>query len=257
MMRPVVLVLAVALGACSTPRGSGVDPTSTTEVPLITTTSTTEAPDIETTATTGTTVEECAERDGVLMTGRGFVCPPYVEIGPDEDSPSSTGGEFSPKIYLPGEYVTRAFQPTLSFSRSESFGVWGEWPDEVTLDISEGRGITYGLSGSKLADLEELVVQSWVTLLEESQIEVGGQPATRTDYVVGDECEQRPYPRCYLDVGDRSEPTFQTGGRVTIVIIDVGGRRMAIYIKISPAHIDSYLAEVAQPILDSIEFHSQ
>lgn len=52
----------------------------------------------------------------------------------------------------------------------------------------------------------------------------------------------RAYPRCRLDVGNRSEPTFQKSGRVTIVMIEVARQLMAVYIEVSPAHIDSYLA---------------
>ncbi len=198
---------------------------------------------------------ECTESGGLLTTRRGFVCPPHLEVGPGLDKAGSTGGPPTPRRHLAGEYTTRVFRPAITFTRPQAFGAWGELPEEVSLDISPGRGLMYGLASSIVPQLRELVDQEWATAVEVAEIEVDGHAGTRTDFIVGPQCDGSSAARlCYFDAGTMPEYRYQAGVAITVVIVEVPDGPMGILVKASPPDVDSYWSEVAGPVIDSLRF---
>jgi hypothetical protein len=255
-VRGVTAVLVLLLAACSTAGGD----TTTTTAPLTEPSTTTTAPATTTTTErTTTTVEECTERNGVLRNRRGFVCPPwlipldFVGIGTGQTA-----------IHLPGTYDTRQFIPRFRFTREEQFTTVGERTQSVAFDYPPNMAMeAFGGEGAlELARLPELQPVGrpddwiWVEELETGEIEVGGSPAMVTSFTANclDETSVNP-DACLFDIPALGNGIWTQlhGQRTAVIVVDTPDP-MTIVVEADDRSFDTYWAEVAQPILDSIEF---
>jgi hypothetical protein len=244
------------LAACT---GAAEDTTTTAPLTEPSTTSTTTPTTSTTTEATTTTMEECTEREGVLRTRRGFVCPPTL-------------GEFifsdGPDLYLPGVYQTRAFHPALRFARTTTFTTFGEHAEHLVFDLSDHGAVSSmsGPFGDGMASLPEQSPTnapegwSWVTDSTSTAIEIDDVPATRTDFTA--DCDfPRPqeFRGCEFLHDEISTPGLPVwhhlhNDRVTYIRVHHSIQEFTIIVEANQGHADTYWTEVAQPILDSIEF---
>jgi hypothetical protein len=254
-VRGVTAVLILVLAACSTAGGD----TTTTALPAEPSTTTTTTPSTTITEpTTTTTVEECTERDGVLRTRRGFVCPPTL-------------GQFvsveNTDFHLPGVYETRAFDPRLRFTRTTRFTSIGEHAEHLVLDLSDDGGI-YVMSGSfgdGIASLPERIPNlapedwNWVGGPVSTTISIDEVPATRTDFTARCDFPQTQDRGCVFlddDVSLAGLPPWGHGhgDKITYIRVHHPRQEFTIVVETGPEAVNTYWTEVAQPILDSIEF---
>ena len=251
--------LVVLLAACST---AGHDTTTTPPHVEPSTTSTTLSI-LTTTAAESTTTkaEECVERDGVLRTSRGFVCPPYLAaVGTD-------GGS-----YLPGDYETRLFSPRLRFTRADRFETVGENAQQVGLDnppaidgippITRRIDAFAGDAAVAVADLPNLQPGNrpddwdWTTDVRTSEVLIGGIAAHLTTFTAV--CIHEPGfadPVCHLEMPAPGPWTHNHRAGIAIVVVETP-EPLTILAE-AGRDFDTYWTEVAQPILDSIEFLDQ
>ena len=265
-MRGVTAVLVFLLAACSTAGGD-----TTTIAPLAepSTTSTRAAPTTTTTeptTTTTTTQDECVDPDGdgVLRHGRGFVCPPYLR--------TLAGGDQT-DIHLPGEYRTRLFQPAVAFTRTGRFTSSGENSDEVVFDTFVKLGEIPDLQVFSIADHETAAriptLQpwnhpqgwEWVTDLSVIDIEVGGFPATLTQFTAN--CPEPNDPDTELPLCLFEEPVSVGWSRrvfdgqwTAVVVVELPSGPFTIIAYEVYGKTD-YWTTTVEPLLDSIEFIDQ
>jgi hypothetical protein len=254
--------LVLLLAACTT---AGGDTTTTAPLAELSTTSTT-APSTTTTEPATTTTEgECVDRDGdgVLRNSRGFVCPPTLVVLSIEPM---RGPE--PTWHLPGTYETRQFEPRLRFARDTRFVTVGETANWLVFETDftgdEEIAIFSGELGSQLAELPNLVPivkpddWEWATEVETTEGEIGGHSATVTMFTAN--CRDETTPE---DDRDECEFTIPAAGdgywynahgdRLALITLDTP-EPVTLIVGTNGRAFDSYWAEVAQPIFDSIEF---
>ena len=255
-MRGVTAALGLVLAACSTAGGD----TATTAVPAEpSTTTSTAAPTTTTTEPTTTTSEtECVDRDGdgVLRTRRGFVCPPYMRSY-DRTGPTEAIAD----IHLPGTYTLRQFTPAITFTRTERFRAYGENVDIVEYD-SHGpyHRILSGAAHENLAAFPDTQPwthpdHQWKSDIEVTDTTIDGYPATITGFTA--DCPDPDggvdTPFCRFDLEGVPEWAQTDGQRTAVIVIDLPSGPFTIVAQ-SPDDFDTYWTEVAQPILDSIEY---
>jgi hypothetical protein len=244
----VTAVLVLLLAACST---AGGDPTTTAPLAEPSTTTTTAPTTTTTTEPTTTTVEECTERDGLVRNSRGFICPPWLWA---EGFP-----EFGDPTHLLGEYETRFFDPALSFAREERFLSLGENPgSSVALDGATFTPWVYAIATDRLDEVRSVnyAELEWIADLRTTEIEAYGAPATQIDFQIAEECESFT-GECRIPVFDDlhiSIESWTSGDRVRLLLVDRSNGPIGFEITASDGEFDTYWTEVAQPILDSIEF---
>ena len=265
-MRGVTAVVVLVLGACSTAGGD----TTTTTPPLAEPSTTTTASPSTTTVTeptTTTTVAECVERDGVQRTDRGFICPPH--LAPLE---SESHG------YLPGTYTTRLLRPALRFSQPDRFRSHGESPVLAILDHDgsaallprQGMAAIGGSAADGLFGVSDTTPRQhddgWDWAIAETpvrEVQTAGTQALGTSFVtrcwdgVSDPTRISNL-QCSFSLPDSGLPggswTYLDGQRVTQFLVDTQEGSVLIEIRADEEDADTYWAEVARPILDSIEF---
>ena len=252
-MRGVVTVVALFLAGCSTAGGD-----TTTTVPLSgPTTTATTPPSITTSLPTTTTDEECAERDGLLRTRRGFICPPTMSTFDVADLPAH---------HLPGVYATRQFLPGFTFIAAAALSTRGESARVVEFDHrTPGPGAipTKGFRIYASETATRLIPRVYDRDAEDPRaekitlepIEMWGTAGQRLDFTLGPECPSDS--GCNLGVA--GWPTvdhfvWNTDHRIRFVIVDVPGGPIGIEVFALRNDFDTYWADVVQPILDSIEF---
>jgi hypothetical protein len=255
-------VLVLILAACST---AGGDTTTTTAPPAEpSTTATTAQTTTSTTEATTTTEEECVERDGVLRNERGFVCPPVILALKMEP-----GRGPEPTMHLAGTYETRQFTPRLRFTRTDPFVTIGESTNWLVFDTDHNNSMYLGAHsgplGSQLAELPNLtpITRSddwqWAVGVETTQDEIAGYPATFTTFTAN--CFDETKPEANQDDCSFTIPALaggpywgqRHGDAITVVTLDTT-EPITIIASTDQRTFDTYWTEVAQPILDSIEF---
>ena len=252
-MRGVTAVLVLVLAACST---AGED-TTTTTAPLaepLTTTTTAATATTTTEGTTTTTVEECVERDGALRNRRGFICPPHL-------------APFGETVgYLPGHYETQILRPSLGFSLPGRMRSPGEARSVLPFCDADTNCIPAVMfwTGDNARTFQSLDYPDavFVSNLTTTETRLGGIPATRLDF----EVERDPCPDeftagapCFVIRVPEPPPgnaqwAFQPGGRFVLIHVSEIDPPLTVFIEASTVTFDTYWTEVAQPILDSIEF---
>ncbi len=239
-IRSGLLVLCLILAACSSAAEPGTLPT-TAEQPA-----TTRAPSATTTTplpSSTTTEPACTEVEAVFFDSRGFVCPPHMK----------PGRFFSDAIgYRPGTYTTRLFEPGFSFTQQAAFQSGGENLDLVAIEENSSRAM-YMFSAGPAGQLAAFPFDTlpWVQDLEVSPIEYWGASGTQIDFTVGS-C---PAVGCLINVDAFIEAYgWVDGSRVRLLIIDVAGGPIAVEITSQKSRFEAFWSEVAQPILESIEF---
>jgi hypothetical protein len=241
---PLVLLLA----ACT-----AVAEDTTTTAPLAepsTTTSTTAL-----TTTTTTTDEECSERDGVLRTSRGFVCPPSMV-----DRGVGIGGDES-QIHLGGSYETRLFLPRFSFTQPAMFRSRGESVMALDLDFTcPIEDCTRKITAFSHDVAEEIIGEdpaqrlSFASDLRRTLTRIGGVPADRLDFSLSaTDCDE--LRACALLLPSLADEPVGLGRdtRNVLFVIETP-TLMVILVEARTVLFDAYWTEVAEPILDSIEF---
>jgi hypothetical protein len=250
-------VLVLLLAACSTASGN----TTTTTAPLAEPSTTSTTPSSTTTEepTTTTTVEECVERDAVLRNPRGFVCPPHLRT-----IELTGGGNASPEtsIHLPGTYTTRLFDPGFTFTNTNQFASAGELPTTAQLDTCDGYNcppLLIAWSGTAARWFRDLPLEDleFVTNLDRSETQVGGYPAEVADFQ-GRDCEVESATPCYVltipEAPGAAQWAYPPDGRFVIISVDTPAGLVVFDVEVQASNFDTYWTEVAQPILDSIEF---
>ena len=202
-------------------------------------------------------VEECVEQDGILRTRRGFVCPPTMPVF-DVDELAER--------HLPGTYVTRLFHPPISFtlpgptwSRGERLGfVEIDFLDRGPRAVAE-RGLRiYGEEiAREVIPTGEQREDEWSvteTLLRTS-VDIWGYEARQIDFQLGEACRSG----CNMTVqGTRqSQFTWDHTHHVRLLVVPLPDGSLAIEVFTPDSEFDTYWTEVAQPILESIEFLDQ
>ncbi|MDX1748588.1 MAG: hypothetical protein R3324_21865, partial [Halobacteriales archaeon] len=258
--------LLVLLAACST---AGEDTTTTAPLAEPSTTSTTTTAQSTTTEPTTTpTEEECVERDGVLRTRRGFVCPPHLKLL--EAVPGF--GLASVEHHLPGEYRTRLATPAFSFRRTDRFESFGEGPAYLQLDekgnwfdVSTDSGGILAFPSSetfpRFTDMQPVNRTEgfdWFVDLTVQEQMIGGHPATISTFTVVCRDPTGVVDSAVCLFGELA-PALDwgqvDGQRTAVVVIENRSGPLTILAETHNADdFDTYWAEVAQPILDSIEF---
>lgn len=254
--------LVLILAACSTAGGNSTTspttplPTSSTTISILTTTTNTESI---------TAPEECVERDGVARDRRGFICPPHLNVL------EKTGGD----LYRKGRYRTRLFEPALTFARTEPFPSGGESFVAVEL-TADPKPVVHGTYqhvtafGPPFSEFYAALPtatpdnkpEGWEWAIDQivTEMIVGGFPAIRTAFtthcLVDGPAKVGPDWVCVFNPGDASfwPPVFAWNDRVAVVEVEVPGGPVTILVQSPRDAFDRYWSEVAQPILDSIEF---
>lgn len=243
-----LIPLVILLAACTSTAGE------TTTVPLAepSTTSTKARSTTTTTEPSNTTEAECTERDGVLRSRRGLVCPPHL-VGS-----TVIRNEEGQQVYLPGTYRTRQFATPLQFGRTETFSSIGEMELWVLLDL-EGQGRRYveawaGDLARQIASLPDracggLEPDEWLADVSTENITIGGVEGTHTEF-------GNRFDEGCLFVIDGLPSGWETyeGWRVAIDVLLAAGSPVTFVSTAPERAFDAYWNDVAQPILDSIEF---
>ena len=250
-MRVVLLVLLFLISACSAPAESA-QTTTTAIVPAAV--ATTEATTMTTLAPTTTTGSECVERDGVLYDSRGFVCPPRMSLDQDQLRPLAL-------FHRPGTYTTRVFEPTISFTRDAVFHSFGENPFLVSLDArptcdaAECFKVVNVLSPGFVGQLEEALNDDldWIHDLTSSPVEYLGYAGIQIDFRV-DTCSEEGDLPCSIPIEGLSFWGYPEFTANRLLMIEVPGGPVGFDIGAHQSRFDQYWTEVAEPILQSIEF---
>ena len=262
---PVVLLLA----ACT---GTAEETTATTAPLAEPPTTTTRAPSTTTTEpTTTTTGEECVDRDGVRRTSRGFVCPPHL-IGLMErggsgrpDRRQRANSLIAGATHLPGTYATRQFENPMRVTRVEPFQSDGESPAVLTFDFPSGKEMVgfAGEAATQMAALPDATPDNrpegfeWKADVSSQALTVDGRPGIVTEYRV--ECLVDDNAHCNFQIDGLQRWSQIHGSRVAVVVVEMSDDEMLTVVVMTEdaASFDTYWTEVAQPILDSIEFLDQ
>ena len=177
-------------------------------------------------------------------------------------------GQANTVIHEPGTYETRLFTPPLRFTRDEAFTTVGERDQSVAFDLPtntamEAFGGELALQLATLLDLQPVNRPDawvWVEDIETEDIEVGGYPATVTSVTANclDEAATANALDCFFDIpANGGLPFLQFHGQRTAVIVVDTPDPMTIVVEAAGRTFNTYWTEVAQPILDSIEFIDQ
>jgi len=250
-MRVVLLMLLFVISACSAPAES-IETTSTTTVAAATTTEATTT--TTTLATTTNTGSECIERDGVLYDSRGFVCPPRMSLDQDQLRPLAL-------FHRPGTYTTRVFEPAISFTRDAVFHSYGEnaflvsLDAQPTCDAAECFKVVNVLSPGFVGQLEKALNNDldWIQDLTSSPVEYLGYAAIQIDFKVADCSEEGGLP-CSIPIEGLSFWGYPEFTANRLLMVKVPGGPVGFDIGAHQSRFDQYWTEVAEPILQSIEF---
>ena len=246
-MRFVLIEFLLVLASC----GAAAEvPATTTSIESASTTTTAQAATTSEATTTTTTEPPCVEREGVFYDSRGFVCPPHMKQGKDLADSAR---------YLPGTYTTRIFEPRFSFTRDGRFTSGGEngllvvVQETANCQNPECFQAIYVYSPEVAEDLRAFRFDTldWPRNLAISSVEYWGKPGTQINFVVGS-C---PTAGCAVNI--ESLPGaygWSEGDQVTLLIIDVADGPIGFEITSHKSRFDAFVSEVADPVVQSIQF---
>jgi hypothetical protein len=176
-------------------------------------------------------------------------------------------------LYFPGTYTTARFQPAFSFTRTETFSSGGERVGIVELDTAVVRrffqaaagrvGSVLAFGGPLATEIRGMTEDSpinreegfdWASNLVVAETSFAGFAAAKISFVA--HCPDQPTApaRCDIAIPGLEWWWFRDGEAVTMIETRIGDTPFVVLVATEQEEFDTYWTEVAQPILNSIEF---